>query len=252
MATTQQSFTAPSSSLPYIPGSRSRSVPPQPLQKPTTITALPLKFDKSHGWDETDQQDHVPDKDDVVKIDPRAKDDSCNISFSTIALPTPFIITHSLVSPQSGSKRSKIPSIPPMTRIHQDNVFGTLGSGGLRGIPGGSVGGTSTIRPLRLSPMSGETTIKPNSYARHLTEYEQILHGLSASHSLDAETAIPPGAFGGRDGPVDEIAVEWCWFCREAKKRQEMELRMIGTKEGGGNGEGLQWVCKRGCEVAKG
>ena len=118
------------------------------------------------------------------------------------------------------------------------------------------------------------------STARHLAEYKQILHKLGTELSVGSTTVRPQGPMGedgvirigdatilrvghnGRDQDrwasaeirgalmddeagvgrmdVDELGVEWCWFCHCEFPRVDMALRHL-------DGDGDQWVCQ-GCD----
>ncbi|KAK4689315.1 hypothetical protein P7C73_g777, partial [Tremellales sp. Uapishka_1] len=97
---------------------------------------------------------------------------------------------------------------------------------------------THQNQPSALSSLGGTTIKAPNSLARHVAEYRDILanFGLSASSQ---ETVKP------RMVVVDEIQVEDCFVCGANRKREEVVLKGVE-----GQGNGLQWVCKR-CETAR-
>ena len=93
-----------------------------------------------------------------------------------------------------------------------------------------------------------------------MNEYAHHLKKMPAS-SIGATTIKPEGGYDpialitGQDGSryeprneisggVDEIRVEWCWFCHEEFSREIMVIRELDEV-------GRQWVCKS-CEVANG
>ncbi|WVQ79470.1 hypothetical protein IAT38_001569 [Cryptococcus sp. DSM 104549] len=57
---------------------------------------------------------------------------------------------------------------------------------------------------------------------------------------------------------IDEVEVEWCFFCGKEGGRDEMQLRSVnwdganGKGEEEGDGASWQWVCKGGCSGNKG
>lgn len=80
----------------------------------------------------------------------------------------------------------------------------------------------------------------------HAREYQAIINGLKAFNSTtsDTETVKPGAVDGGGEAVegvrrVDEIEVEWCWFCHDEYPRGEMVLKLLEK-------DGQQWVCE-GC-----
>lgn len=125
----------------------------------------------------------------------------------------------------------------------------------------------------------GGRSVGGDSTARHLAEYKQILHKLGTELSVGSTAVRPQGPMGedglirigdatisrvGHNGrnqdrraakrrgdlmddetgvrrmDVDELEVEWCWFCHCEFPRVDMALKHL-------DGDGNQWVCQ-GCD----
>ncbi|KAK1924578.1 hypothetical protein DB88DRAFT_225126 [Papiliotrema laurentii] len=115
--------------------------------------------------------------------------------------------------------------------------------------------GESTAHPppFLLNPTADRAsmTIRPGSMVRHLQEYQAVLENMEQS-TIGTTTIRPestpydPVALMSRgQRAVDELDVEWCWFCRRDHPRQEMVLRELGK-------DGRQWVCKPCVEQREG
>jgi hypothetical protein len=137
-----------------------------------------------------------------------------------------------------------------------DGGEGVGGEGGVGEGGNGTLAGASLGVGVR---REGGTTIRPNSYTRHLIEYKDILDNLPASsqnshtsshgyigsirtragsivpsllkeaqEELEAEGGFTPPLRGGEAVPrVDELEVEWCWHCGNSHDRHEMELKEV-------------------------
>ena len=102
-----------------------------------------------------------------------------------------------------------------------------------------------------LKPSSLATTVRPSSHVRHLDDYEAVLDRLGSS--LEArfqQGSVQKSSLFRSPLKVDELEVEWCYFCSKESRRDEMRLMDLdGEVDGreGVRGMGMQWVCKDGC-----
>jgi len=133
------------------------------------------------------------------------------------------------------------------------------------------------LSPGRTAARAEEGSVAGNSTARHLADYREILRKLGTELSVGGTTARPLGpmgedgvirigdamiprrqserrasALGMRDDrdddggvgvgrmDIDELDVEWCWFCHGEFARDDVVLKHL-------DGDGAQWVC-RGCD----
>lgn len=168
-----------------------------------------------------------------------------NSAISTLALPQAISLLPSrpaVIFPRQKYISAKI-SITPMTsllRPPSPSLVETLP----RSMKDLQTLGESTARPpLRPESLVGSTTVKGGSMDHHAREYQAIIDRLRASNAeptLDQQTAKPVRIGEGLPGEgrqrVDEIEVEWCWFCHDEYPRGEMVLQTLEK-------DGQQWVC---------
>ncbi|ORX38032.1 hypothetical protein BD324DRAFT_624273 [Kockovaella imperatae] len=110
----------------------------------------------------------------------------------------------------------------------------------------------TALRSYSPSGSHSLTTIKPDTLGHHrqLYEYNLVLSALGHRQSLSMETVVPPPV------KVDELVVEWCYFCGKEKDRAELQLVDVSasassTGRGGNHTEsnaGNQWICRDGCD----
>ena len=105
-------------------------------------------------------------------------------------------------------------------------------------------------------------TVKPDTLALHrqLEEYNAVLAALTEStDGRQVNGYSHESGSAGQDrgpgldvklasvAPVDELGVEWCFFCGRERDRQELELVNL-NRPGAEVGAGEQWICKGHCE----
>ncbi|KAK8849406.1 hypothetical protein IAR55_004738 [Kwoniella newhampshirensis] len=118
--------------------------------------------------------------------------------------------------------------------------------------------------PDPIKPLSNNDQLRvPSSFSRKVQEIEQELR-LQASSSTPSsyvssrpsslltaykkgERMIPRDKGRGKEG-IDEVEVEWCFFCGKENERDLMELKEVCWKGQGDGDAGWQWVCSDGCE----
>ena len=137
----------------------------------------------------------------------------------------------------------------------------------------------SASRRSDLAPSLVPSTLKPETLAhpRQLEEYHAILDKLGSTLPVSSSlhTAVPAAAqlLGHTPrvgvGAVDELGVEWCYFCGRERKREDLELvdlddlakadvahrvrHLVNDYRGGEVvGKGMQWVCRHHCEAVGG
>ncbi|WVW86575.1 hypothetical protein I302_108625 [Kwoniella bestiolae CBS 10118] len=202
----------------------------------------------------------------------------------TLQMPIPLVALPS----HTPSKPSTIPSLPILLN-HNSSVGGASIRSSVRDLQSlaGSVG-YSTLKPMGQGSL-GESTIRPapgwrpqgslisfGGQLRNLDKefIKQLVGNGSSMRGSESSSTVKIGEDGGRrmsgEGlkrGIDEVEVEWCFFCGVERLRGEMVLKEVdlgemlspkgvdgGGKErekeqgqGQGEGKSWQWVC-RGCD----
>ncbi|WWD04034.1 hypothetical protein V865_002097 [Kwoniella europaea PYCC6329] len=192
----------------------------------------------------------------------------------TLQLPIPHVCLPS----HTPSKSTIIPSLPHKP-INSDGGMGSIPNSvkDIRSLA--SSIGHSTLRPIFTN--EGESTIRPGpggsliSFGGQLRNLDKSLLKQFANHSKegsDSSSTVRLDEHGMMDGRrlsgekrgIDEVDVEWCFFCGKERVRAEMGLKEVnlvkmlsptvtaswmegriqdeGEKE---RGKSWQWVCKR-------